>query len=124
MHWSYLAIVFGVLISVGAGVLTLLSAGRRQRLTRETGNKHFEGIPEIASQAGFCGGLLLIAAADFYTLLSLKSADPTIPIVCAVILVTLLGMQLGRLLMRYQLRRFGGLLDTVTGEVLTKTGNK
>jgi hypothetical protein len=126
MRWPYLAIASGILICLGAGLLSLLLASRRQRLARGRGAKLFEGLDEIASQAAFAGGLLLMGVANLSALASVGVSPErhTALVATATILVLLLGVQLGRLLMRYQLRRLRGLLDTVTGEVLTKPANE
>jgi ABC-type proline/glycine betaine transport system permease subunit len=83
-------------------------------------------LDEIASQAAFAGGLLLMGVANLSALASVGVSPErhTALVATATILVLLLGVQLGRLLMRYQLRRLRGLLDTVTGEVLTKPANE
>jgi hypothetical protein len=45
----------------------------------------------------------------------------TLAIASAALVVLFFGVQLGRLLMRYQLHRLGGVLNTVTGEVMTQS---
>jgi hypothetical protein len=46
-----------------------------------------------------------------------------LPVACALIVVLILGAQLGRLLLRYQLSRVPGELNTVTGEIVTASQN-
>ena len=126
MHWPYLAIIFGTLIGLGSIVLKGFLASRRQRLVSERGTRQIEGIGEVASQAAISGSMLLVAAASFSVVATLEgeAATLTFSIICAVILVLLFGVQLGRLLMRYQLRRLRALVDTVTGEVVTKSADE
>ena len=126
MHWPYLAIIFGTLIGLGSIVLKGFLASRRQRLASARGTRQIEGIGEVASQAAISGSMLLVAAASFSVVATLEreAATLTFSIICAVILVLLFGVQLGRLLMRYQLRRLRALVDTVTGEVVTKSADE
>lgn len=119
MPWTYLAIFSAVPIGFGTGSIAVALAARRERLARQRGTRHFQGIAEIASHAGFAASLLLIAAADF-SLLTSPIRLPMLPLISTLILVLLFGIQLGRLLMRYQLSRLDGILDTATGEVITR----
>lgn len=123
MYWRYVAFSLGSLTSLGALILTMRFARDRRRLAREEGRKYFQGIGEIAAQAGFSGGFLLMAAANPIALggLGMLPAIFTLPLALVAILILLFGVQLGRLLMRYQLRRLGTVVDTATGEVLTRS---
>ena len=122
MLWRYFAIILALLICLAGGAANLALASRRKRLAQDRGAKHVEGVAEIASQAAFSSGLTLIAATNFISLSRLTTfpSDLAVPVGCALILVLVLGIQLGRLLLRYQLSRLPGELDTVTGKIVAK----
>jgi hypothetical protein len=126
VRWPYVEIASSILICLGGGLLTVFLASRRERFDRYTGTKHVQGLGEIASQAAFSGGLLLMVVSDLGVLarVPMSSASRTVLVVSAAILVLLFGVQLGRLLMRYQLRRLHALLDTVTGEVVSEASKR
>lgn len=119
MSWNYVIFVAGLLVCLGAGTIFLLLANRRQKLECERRTRYFQSVPEIASQSVFSSGWVLIAVANFNILRSLSrpQADFTLPVLSILILTLILGVQLGRLLIRCQLRRLGALLNTVTGEI-------
>ncbi len=118
-----MAFSLGILTSLSAFVLTLRFVRDRQGLARERGRKYFPGIGEVAAQAAFSGGILLMTAANPIALggLGMLPAIFSLPLTLVAILILLFGVQLGRLLMRYQLGRLGAAIDTTTGEVLTRT---
>lgn len=122
MHWPYVAIASGVFIGLGAVVVKVLLARRRQISARETGKTLIEGVVEMACQSALFVGLLLIAVANLETIAMLDASRSILirSIVLAALLVLCLGVQLGRLLMRYQLSRLRGVLDTVSGEIAPK----
>lgn len=118
-----MAFSLGILTSLSAFVLTSRFVRDRQGLARERGRKYFPGIGEVAAQAAFSGGILLMTAANPIALggLGMLPAIFSLPLILVAILILLFGVQLGRLLMRYQLGRLGAAIDTTTGEVLTRT---
>lgn len=125
MSWIYLIFLSGLLVCLGAGTIFLLLANRRTKLARDQRTRYFQSVAEIACQSAFSGGLLLIAGVDFTVLgsLSRPPADLTLPLILLLTLILLFGIQLGRLLIRYQLGRLGTLLNTVTGEITTGSSN-
>ena len=118
MRWAYLGIVLSMLLAFGGDSVTLVSARRRRREALASDSKRFEGIYEIGSQAAFTARLLLMAATNFGTLEGETAPAELILLVSALaILLLVLGILLGRLLMRFQLLRVGAVLNTITGEV-------
>jgi hypothetical protein len=92
-------------------------------LARERGTRQIEGIGEIAVHTALFGGILIVMTANLNTVATLAtdSLMLTLAIASAALVVLFFGVQLGRLLMRYQLHRLGGVLNTVTGEVMTQS---
>ena len=123
MHWPYVAFASGTIIALGAALVKMLLARRRYISARESGKTVVEGMDEMACQSGLFVGLLLIAAADLNTVATLRADRSTLvgSTAFAALLILCFGVQLGRLLMRYQLHRLRAVLDTVSGEVVPKT---
>jgi hypothetical protein len=123
MLWSYLIFVSALLICMGSGAGIVILGRRRKMLATDRGTHRVEGIAELASQVGFSAGLFFMAAVNFSVLLRLTAFPHSlaIPVACALILVLILGVQLGRLVLRYQLSRLQGELNTVTGEIAAKS---
>jgi hypothetical protein len=120
--WRYLLVFAALLICFVGGGASVILASRRKSLARDRGIQQVEGMAEIVGQASFSVGLIFIAAINFSLLSGLTMVPPNlaIPVACALILVLVLGVQLGRLLLRYQLSPLPGKLNTVTGEIETK----
>ena len=122
MYWPYVAIASGTLGALSAFIVKLLLARRRRISARKTKKTLIEGMSEITCQSIFCLGLMLIGGTALHTIATAGARRLTLmlSITAAVILILCFGVQLGRLLMRYQLHRLRGVLDTVTGEIAPK----
>jgi len=119
-----LIIVSALLICFASGAAIVILGSRRKALARDRGTKQIEGIAELASQAAFSCGLSLIGAINFSVLATPFPPSLAFPVACALILVLVLGIQLGRLLLRYQLSRLSGELNTVTGQVVAESSRE
>ena len=119
MRWTELTLLIGLLICIAAPILLVR---RRLSWVREHPgqfSKRLESLDEIAIQALPFGGILLMQFANLVDHVREETLPQNIwlSIGSGALMLLVFGMQLGRLLMRWQLRRLGDLLDTKSGVV-------
>ena len=108
MHWAEVTILAGLLIALAGAALTVRQVARRMRETvraRVTGQ--VEGIADIASQAVLFGGVALVLFGNAAQHIG-NDTPPTVPwlsLTSSTAIVLIFGFHLGRLVMRWQVRR-------------------
>lgn len=124
MYWADAVLVAGSSITIAGFVLTLFQAKQKAReRARGASARRLESIGEIASLATTLGGVALVLFADAAKHLSERTLPPNpwLALDAGVALVLVFGIHLGRLHMRWQLRRLRIVLDTEDGNVTTRS---
>jgi hypothetical protein len=121
MRWTDLTLLGGLLFGLAGIVLTVRQAGRRWWWAREQPARstiRLEGIAELAGPTAIFGGLAMMQLGNVAEHVSKRTLppDPWLSLASGVAVLLVFGVQLGRLLMRWQLRRLGAVLDTESGE--------
>ena len=122
MQWPDILLLIGMFVCLAGAFLAVPLIRRQLGWIREhprRSSKRLESMSEIAIPAVPLAGILLLQFAN----LADHVREETLPqniwltIGSGSGLLLIFGMQLGRLLMRWQLQHLGGLLDTKSGVV-------
>jgi hypothetical protein len=127
MGLADLTVLAGLLIVLAGVVLTLRQVGRRLWWAREQPRRrsasYVEGIGVVASQAVLFGGMAVMLFGNIAGHISDKTMPTNLrlSLLSGTAVLLLFGVQLGRLLMRWQVRRLLAELDTENGEVTPRS---
>ncbi len=127
MNWPDLTIFAGVFICLAGGVLTLREVGRRQWWAREQPRRrsanYVEGVGVVASQAVLFGGMPVTWFGNIagHIINKTPPANLWLSLLSGAAVFLVFGVQLGRLAMRWQVRRLLVELDTESGEIRSRS---
>ncbi|HEY1630760.1 MAG TPA: hypothetical protein VGF56_05560 [Rhizomicrobium sp.] len=103
-----MTILAGLPVTVAGAVLTVRQVARRMRETiRERSARQVEEIADVASQAILFGGVATVLFGNIAQHIG-DRRPPSVPwlsLISMTSIVLVFGVQLGRLLMRWQMRR-------------------
>jgi hypothetical protein len=113
----------GFLICLAGAVLTIRQVGRRlwwaREQPRQRSAKYVEGIADVTSQAVLWGGMTMTQFGNIAGHINDKTplANPWLSPISGAAVLLVFGVQLGRLLMRWQVQRLLADLDMASGEI-------
>lgn len=116
MGWTDLTLFAGLFICLAGVVMTVRQAGRRWRAQqpRVRSTNYLEGIGDLSGPATIFGGIAMMQLGSLAEHLHEGTWPPNLrlSLVSSGVVLLVLGIQLGHLLMRWQLRRLLAGLDT------------
>src|SRR5258708_40287116 len=129
MGWADLTLLAGVFICLAGLVLMLRQAGRgvwwAREQPRQTSARHVEGIGVFVNQTVFFGGMALTMFGNIARHIS----DRTLPaklwlsLLSGAAVLLAFGVQLGRLLIRWQVQRLLAELDAESVEITPRSAS-
>jgi hypothetical protein len=115
-----LTLLAGLLICLGGVVLMVRQARRQRSWSREQppGRTRLEGIHDLSGTAMIAGGISIMHLSSVAEHVNERTlpAHPWLSFFSGTIVLLAFGIQMGRLLMRWQLSRLQAVLDTESGE--------
>jgi hypothetical protein len=125
MGWTDLALLGGLCLCLAGVVLTLRQLGRwwTREQPRGMSRRRLEGVADLAGPTALFGGIAMMQFGNVAEHVSERTlpADLWFSLLSGAAVLLVFGVHLGRLMMRWQLRRLGAVVDTESGEVTSRS---
>jgi protein-S-isoprenylcysteine O-methyltransferase Ste14 len=114
LRWTDVTLIAGIFMCLAGLVLTVRQASRRREQARRRSASYVERIGDLASQAVVFGGVALVQFGNVAKHVSERTlpANLWLSLASSTSVLLVFGVLLGRLHMRWQLRRLLAVLDT------------
>jgi hypothetical protein len=119
MRWTDLTLFGGLVIGLAGVVLTVRQAGRRwwaRAQPRRRSTSHLEEIADLAGPTTIFGGITMMQLGNVIEHVRTLPPNVRFSLLAGAVVLLVLGLHLGRLVMRWQLRRLLAALDAESGE--------
>jgi hypothetical protein len=126
MRWTDLTLFGGLVICLAGVVMTVRQAGRRWRAReqpRGRSTSYLEGIDDLSGPTTVFGGIAMMQLGSLAEHLHEGTLPPNLrlSLLSSAVVLLVLGIHLGRLLMRWQLRRLLAGLDSGSNEITPRS---